>query len=72
MTCGMCMVWTFSYFVSWRMTAFIGIIPPTLLFLLLIPLPETPYWLIEDENEDQAKKSLQFYRGAEYNISEEL
>ena len=40
--------------------------------LLLISLPETPYWLIEDDQDAQAKKSLQFYRGADYDISDEL
>ena len=54
------------------MTAFLAIIPPSLMVLLLLPLPETPYWLIEDENEILAKKSLQFYRGTDYDITEEL
>ena len=40
--------------------------------LLLISLPETPYWLIEDDQDALAKKSLQFYRGADYDITEEL
>ena len=30
------------------------------------------YWLIENTNYDGAKKSLQFYRGKDYDITEEL
>ena len=72
MASGMCMVWTFSFFATWRMTAFLAIVPPSLMTLLLISLPETPYWLIEDDQDAQAKKSLQFYRGADYDITDEL
>ena len=46
-TSGMLLVWTLGYFLSWRMTAYILIIPPTLLTILIFFLPETPFWLID-------------------------
>ena len=72
MAIGMLLVWTLGYFFSWRMTAFLSIIPSILQLFLLIPLPETPYWLIEDERPEMARKSLKFFRGGEYDVSEEL
>ena len=35
-------------------------------------LPETPYWLVENRREDEARRSLQWYRGAQYDIQQEL
>ena len=34
--------------------------------------PETPYWLIENDNGESASKSLQFFRGKNYDITEEF
>ena len=72
MATGKFFVWTVGYQVSWRMTAFILTIPPCLMTLLITFFPETPYWLIENTNYHGAKKSLQFYRGKDYDITEEL
>ena len=69
---GFLLVWTISYFFSWRMTAFLSTIPSMLQLLLMIPLPETPYWLIENEEFERAKKSMKFFRGKDYDISEEI
>ena len=69
---GNLLVWTISYFFSWRMTAFLSTIPSILQVLLIMPLPETPYWLIENEELERAKKSLKFFRGKNYDISEEI
>ena len=72
MALGMLLVWILGYFFSWRMTAFLSIVPSILQVFLLIPLPETPYWLIEDERPEMARKSLKFFRGKDYDVSEEL
>ena len=58
MSAGMVMVWIIAYFLTWRMTAYLLVIPPILLFLLMALLPETPYWLIE--NDDIGAKYLSF------------
>ena len=42
-----------------------------ILMMLLLPLPETPYWLIENNDSKKAKQSLQFFRGKSYNITDE-
>ena len=72
MSAGMVMVWIIAYFLTWRMTAYLLVIPPILLFLLMALLPETPYWLIENDNVEAARKSLQFFRGKDYDITEEF
>jgi ABC-type multidrug transport system fused ATPase/permease subunit len=63
--------WILSYFLTWRMTAYLLIIPPMILIMLLFPLPETPYWLVENNDNKRAKQSLQFFRGKSYNITDE-
>ena len=35
-------------------------------------LPETPYWLIEYNQFEKAKKSLRFFRGSEYDVNPEF
>ena len=35
-------------------------------------VPETPYWLIEKNRPDDAKDSLKFFRGLQYDISREF
>ena len=62
-TIGALLVWIFGSFLSWRMTAYFMIVPSLVLVLLLSRLPETPYWLIQDENIGMARKSLQYFRG---------
>lgn len=69
---GQCFVWFLSYFLSWRMTAFVLIIPPLLLTLMLLVLPETPYWLVSKDRYSSAKKSLEFFRGSRYDVTDEL
>ena len=63
--------WILSYFLTWRMTAYFLTIPSMILVMLLHPLPETPYWLIENNDSKKAKRSLQFFRGKSYNITDE-
>ena len=72
MAFGMLVTWILGYFLSWRMTAYLLIIPPLILTIFLLPLPETPYWLIENNNSKAAKKSLKFFRGQKYDISDEF
>ena len=57
------MVWIFGSFLSWRMTAFLMMVPALSLILLLSKLPETPYWLIQDGQLGMARRSLQYFRG---------
>ena len=68
---GYLVTWILSYFLTWRMTAYFLTIPSMILVMLLLPLPETPYWLIENNDSKKAKRSLQFFRGKSYNITDE-
>jgi sugar porter (SP) family MFS transporter len=43
---------------GWRWMFGMGILPAVLFALLLIPIPESPRWLIEKKREDEAKKIL--------------
>ena len=52
---GTLFVWIAGYFESWRTTAFLCMIPNIIVVLGLIPFPESPYWLIEANNIDQAR-----------------
>ena len=72
MATGLLTTWTLGYFVTWRMIAYILTIPPILLFLFLLLLPETPYWLVEHDKVIDARKSLQFFRGQKYDITDEF
>ena len=72
MTFGQLVSWILGYFLSWRTTAYVLMAPPLLLILLFLPFPESPYWLVEKSKLKLAKKSLEFYRGNQYNVAEEL
>ena len=69
---GSLFVWFISYFLTWRMTAFVLIIPPLMLTILLLGLPETPYWLVSKNKDSEARKSLKFFRGSQHDVAEEL
>ena len=52
---GMLFVWIIGYLVTWRITAYILALPNILIFLCLLLLPESPYWLIEANKIDLAE-----------------
>ena len=66
------MVWILGYFCTWRTVAWLSIIPPLLTLTSVIFFPETPYWLIENNELEKGKKSLQFFRGAGYDVQYEI
>ena len=48
------------------------ILVPTIMFFLMLFLPDTAYWLIENGDKNGGEKSMRFYRGKGYNINQEL
>ena len=46
--------------------------PCCVLFISLLFLPETPYWLVEQNQLDKATESLKFFRGPNYDIAHEI
>ena len=55
MALGTFLVWIAGYFLSWRNTAYVSMVPSILLTLIMISLPETPYWLIEADKIELAE-----------------
>ena len=51
---------------GWRWMFGTGIVPAVLFALLLIPIPESPRWLIERRREDKARQILKKVGGAEF------
>ena len=47
--------WVVGYFLDWRNTAFVEMIPSALLILTMIFFPESPYWLVEAGKIDLAR-----------------
>ena len=58
MSAGFLFTWVVGYFETWRNTAYILTIPSILVSLFLIPLPESPYWLVEANKKELAKYVL--------------
>jgi SP family facilitated glucose transporter-like MFS transporter 8 len=70
---GMLIVLRFGYCVrDWRELALVSMIPGCLHLLVVFFLHDTPYWLVEYDAKEEAIKSLQFYRGPNFDINEEL
>jgi sugar porter (SP) family MFS transporter len=55
---------------GWRWMFAMGILPAVLFGLLLIPIPESPRWLIEKRREDKAKQILAKVGGPEFAAAE--
>jgi sugar porter (SP) family MFS transporter len=51
---------------GWRWMFGIGILPAMLFSLLLMPIPESPRWLIEKKREDEARRILEKVGGKEF------
>ena len=60
---GQLLVWTLMPFLYWRIMAYLLAIPCLLEALFLFLLPESPYWLVQNEQFTLAKKSLKYFRG---------
>lgn len=67
---GILLDWVIGYFYSWDITAFAALLPCLILLISMLFLPETPYWLVENNRIEEAQKSIQFFRGSD--ASEEL
>ena len=55
---------------GWRWMLGTGIVPAILFALLLIPIPESPRWLIEKKREEKAKRILEKVGGPEFSRAE--
>ena len=57
---------------SWRIIAWLQIIPCFLLGVSVFFVPDSPYWLVERGREEDARTSLKILRGSGYNVEPEL
>ena len=62
-----------GYFVaSWRVIAWLQILPAFALGISVFFIPDSPYWLVEKGREEEARRSLIILRGSSYDIEEEF
>ena len=52
---GKLFTWIVAYFLSWRETSYVLMITPSLMVIIMLFLPESPYWLIEVDQTDAAR-----------------
>merc|ERR1711892_990536 len=62
-----------GYFISsWRVVAWLQMVPACLLGISVLFIPDSPYWLVERGREEEARESLIRLRGSSYDIEEEF
>ena len=54
-----------GYFIQdWRTIAAVLTIPPTVFFIFMLFRPDSPYWLVEQGQNEKAKEALVWLRGS--------
>ena len=69
---GLSLIFIFGYFCHWRTIAYLAALVPIIEIMLLIFLPESPYWLMEHDTDESAYIALQYFRNPNDDISEEI
>ena len=59
---GVCILWFLGYFFDWQTVAFLSTCPAILAFIGFLILPDTPYWLIQKNREEEAFEALKYFR----------
>jgi len=70
-TLGLILAYLAGYFFSWDWLALLGCIPPALLLITMIWMPESPRWYLEKNRKSDALKSLLWLRGSRTGIEDE-
>ena len=52
---GFFIIYSLGYLIGWRLSCLVMVAITTVSSLLLLPLPETPYWLIEKDRHEDAQ-----------------
>lgn len=69
---GMLLCFIAGKFVDWRILALLGAMTPIPFLICMFLIPETPQWYIGKGEAKKAKKSLQWLRGPDTDISQEF
>ena len=59
---GLIITYLLSMMITWRVLTWLTIIPPILTILMMLLLPETPYWLAEKNRSEEAMEALAWLR----------
>jgi sugar porter (SP) family MFS transporter len=62
----------FSFTENWRAMLGFGVIPGVFLFLGMLYLPESPRWLLSQDDEEQARKNLLRVRDSSKSVEREI
>ena len=57
---------------SWRLLAWLLLLPSIVMAVVVFFVPDSPYWLLEKGREEDARSSLSKLRGPDYNIETEF
>ena len=68
---GSIITYLLSMMISWRILNWVLLIPPLLTILMMLNVPETPYWLAQKNRIDEVKKALLWLRNGQ-EIEEEF
>lgn len=69
---GVLMQYTIGAFASWQILSGVSALVPIVAFILMIPMPETPNFLVTRSKCEKAKLSLARLRGSGYNLQKEV
>jgi len=70
--CGFCLSMFLGALFHWKVVCYLATIFPTIGFVVMLWLRETPSWLLRQGRETEAKEALTFYRGNPEIEKEEL
>lgn len=71
-TIGILSVYVFGAFLNWKILAGISSIPPLLMAIFMLGMPETPSWLLSKNRRTEALSSLQELRSADSDCNKEI
>ena len=57
---------------SWRGVAWLQLVPPALLAVTVLAIPDSPYWLVQHGRVAEARAALIRLRGPRYSVEHEL
>ncbi|XP_076658649.1 trehalose transporter 1 isoform X2 [Halictus rubicundus] len=69
---GILLVFVAGMYINWRYLALLGACIPIPFMILMFMIPETPRWYISKGRTKNARKALQWLRGQDTDITEEL